>query len=111
MAEKYVKTLRIGKDEASVIEHYLRDEPTSRADCFGEEETVRNTVRFDNGVEMDIKCCGVQFLEGQSNTAWTEAVLFANGSEVCCTEPAGEYVGEWECEYNGDAYVVVVEVE
>ena len=79
---------------------------------LGEDIAIVKTATFDNGVEMDIKCCGVQYNEDdESNTAWTEAVLFKNGSELCFTEPSDEYLGEWILEYNGDEYVVFVEIE
>ena len=60
---------------------------------------------------MDIKCCGVQYEEGGVNTAWTEAVLFKNGSEVCHSEPNEGFFGEWTLETNGDEYVVNVKIE
>ena len=85
--------------------------PEDWQDCLGEDDTISYSVNFGNGMEMDIKCCGVQYEEGRSNLAWTEAVLFKNGSEVCCTEPSDEYTGEWELEYKGNKYIVNVTVE
>ena len=105
---RYEKTLLIAPSMADTITRYLREEPKDESKCFGEDSTITNTVAFGNGVEMDIKCCGVQFNEGESNLAWTEAVLFKDGSQVCCTDPYDEYLGEWICEYNGDEYGVNV---
>ena len=102
------KTLLISQREADIITRHLREEPKDESECFGEDSTIKNTVAFGNGVEMDIKCCGVQFIEGESNLAWTEAVLFKNGSQVCFTEPFDEYLGVWICEYDGDEYAVNV---
>ena len=102
------KKLILSHEEAEIINHYLHDEPKNQSECLGEDETIIHTVVFDNGIEMDIKCCGVQFEEGESNLAWTEAVLFKGGSQVCCTEVSDEYFGEWMLEYNGDEYVVKV---
>ena len=109
---RFEEKLRVSKEEVEMINHYLHDEPKDASACLGEDETIIHTVSFENGIEMDIKCCGVQFEEVESNLAWTEAVLFKNGSEVCCTEASDEYLGEWILEYNGDEYVVkVLQVE
>ena len=97
---KYEKKLLIFKKESDYISHLL-----STTDSMSEDDTIIKTAKFDNGIEMDIKLCGAQ-----DDYPWTEAVLFNNGSEVCCSEVSDEYVGEWELEYNGNQYVVYVEV-
>lgn len=109
---RYEQKIKISKDEAEQINEYLHVEPTCADECLGEDIAITNTAVFDNGIEMDIKCCGVQYNEDdESNTSWTEAVLFKNGSELCFTEPFDEYLGEWILEYDGDEYVVMVESE
>ena len=109
---RYEQIIRIDKREAEQIDKHLHVEPTCTDECLGEDIAIVNTATFNNGIEMDIKCCGVQYNEDdESNTAWTEAVLFQNGSELCFTEPSDEYFGEWILEYNGDEYVVLVESE
>lgn len=108
---RFEKWLFINKGQADIINRYLTEEPNCPVDCLGEDVSISNTVRFENGLKMDIKCCGVQFEEGRSNTAWTEAVLFKDGAQVCCTEPSDEYLGEWVCEYDGNEYVVIVEAK
>lgn len=109
---RYERIIKIGKREAEQINKHLHVEPTCEDECLGENGAIVNTAIFDNGIEMDIKCCGVQYNEDEeSNTAWTEAVLFLNGSEICCTEPSDEYLGEWILEYDDDEYVVIVETE
>lgn len=106
---RYEKTIFLSKEEVKQINKYLHVEPTCEEECLGEDITITNTAVFDNGIEMDIKCCGVQFDENaESNTAWTEAVLFENGSQVCYTEPSDEYLGEWSLEDNGNEYVVFI---
>lgn len=105
----YEKTIRIAQSKLDKINRYLTVEPVDEYECLGEDLTIVATVKFDNDIEMDIKCCGVQYQEGESNLAWTEAVLFKNGSEVCCTEPCDEFEGDWELECDGDKYVVHVE--
>lgn len=102
------KTLLISQREADTITRYLREEPKNESESLGEDSTITNTVDFGNGIAMDIKCCGVQFIEGESNLAWTEAVLFKNGAQVSFTDPYDEYLGEWICEYDGDEYAVNV---
>ena len=108
---KYTKTLKINKAEADLIHHYLTEEPKDWDECLDEDDTIAYSVKFEDGKEMDIKCCGVQYNEGESNLAWTEAVLFDNGSEICCSEPSDEYLGEWELEEDGNVYAVNVVVE
>lgn len=109
---RYERIVKIGKREADQINKHLHEEPTCADECLGEDIAIVNTATFDNGFEMDIKCCGVQYSEdNESNTAWTEAVLFQNGSERCYTEPSDEYLGEWILEYEDDEYVVLVEIE
>ena len=108
---KHEKTIYVSQTLLNMVNKYLTIEPTCREECLGEDNTISVTADFGNGMEMDIKCCGVQYREGESNTAWTEAVLFENGSEVCCTDPADDFEGEWELECDGDQYIVYVEAE
>ena len=103
---RYEKTIYVSKKRLETIRKFLEVEPDDKYECLGEDGFFVETAKFDNGIEMDVKCCGVQYEEGESNTAWTEAVLFKNGSEVCCSEPSDEFEGEWELEYNGDTYIV-----
>lgn len=98
----YRKEIKITKALADEINHLL----TEVDEDFGEDLTITKTAVFDNGFEMDIKCCGCL-----DDVAWTEAVLFRNGSEVCCTEPCDEFLGEWECTNDINTYVVNVTVE
>lgn len=108
----FERIIKISKKEAEQINRHLTIEPTCADECLGEDIAIVHTAKFKNGIEMDIKCCGVQYEErNESNLAWTEAVLFKNGYEVCCTEPSDEYLGTWICEYNGNDYIVYVEIE
>ena len=84
----------------SVIDKYLSGE-----EILGEDNTITTTVKFDNGFEMDVKCCG-----SQDGTAWTEAVLFdENGHEATMTDPSDEFFGEWIIEYEPDTYHAEIE--
>lgn len=109
----YESVLAIPAKEAKIIQRYTDVEPTSEEECLGEDNTISYSVPFKNGYEMDIKCCGVQYEEGGTNTAWTEAVLFnKQGSEVCCSEPSDSLFGKWELEdSNGNKYIADVRIE
>lgn len=108
----YERIIKLSKEEAEQINKHLTIEPSCADECLGEDIAIVHTAKFNNGIEMDIKCCGVQYEEeNESNLAWTEAVLFKDGYELCYTEPSDEYFGEWICEYDGDKYLVFVEVE
>ena len=104
----YERTLYIPKDVLSRIQHYLEIEPESESNCFGEDDTISYTAVFDHGYEMDIKCCGVHYEAGVSNTAWCEAVLFHNGSECTCILGEDTYLGDWELAYAGNIFLVHV---
>lgn len=108
---KYEKVLVISDNEAEQINKFLHVEPKDSSECLGEDDTFTRTAVFENGIEMDVKCCGSQYQEGESNLAWTEAVLFKNGWEVSFSEPEEEYLGEWSLDYEGNDYVVKVITE
>ena len=103
---RYKKTLWLQKDTADRINHYLTVEPKDESECLGEDRTITYSFGFEGGYDMDIKCCGVKFHEGESNLAWTEAVLFRHGSEVARTEPSDEFFGEWELEHAGNVFTI-----
>ena len=106
---KYQKELIITAEQADEYRHLLTTEPKSWDECMGEDVTISHTVKFDDGIEMDIKLCGVAFDENsESNTPYTEAVLFRNGVQLAYTEPADEYEGEWSLDDDGNTYTVIV---
>ena len=96
------KTIYVDVEKAAKIYRMLHAQPVDRAHCMGEDETYSMTAVFDDGCEVDVKICGVQYEEGGDNTPWTEAVLFKNRCEVACTEPSDEYFGEWRLETDGE---------
>lgn len=108
---RYEKTIAISKAAADMIISYLTVEPKCADECLSENETIVYTAVFDNGIEVDIKCCGVQYHEEDTNTAWCEAVMFENGHEVYCEYGEDDFFGEWEFEYNNDEYVVIVKTD
>ncbi len=107
---EFQKELCISKEEAEEYHKLLTIEPKSHDECMGEDVTITNTVKFDDGTEMDIKICGVQYRpDFDSNLPWTEAVLFKNGIEIGYTEPSDEYEGKWFIEdHDGNTYTVIV---
>ena len=109
--EKHSRVIRISKKAAERIEGLLNNEPTSEEDCFGEDEKISYTATFEDGYEMDVEVCGVQYEEGGCNTAWTQAVLFKDGSEVCCSDVSDNFLGEWELKTDDAIYSVNVLVE
>jgi len=66
----------------------------------GEHTIATYTAKFSNGIEADIKVCGVkesQDAEEDECTPYIDAVLFENGNEIGCIEPGfdkldGEYL-------------------
>ena len=105
---KYTKTIVVDMSLAEKIRKYLSEEPSDRESCQNEEDTISLTASFDNGVEIDVKCCGVKYIEGESNMSWSEAVLFDNYVEQMYTEPDCEFFGEWMFVYKKNIYIVNV---
>lgn len=111
---RFIEQIVIPKEAADEIDYLLTNKPITEDECLGEDIAIRYTKRFyKTPMSMDIKLCGVQFEEGNSNLPWTEAVLYENNEydediQVAYTEPSDEFFGEWEIEYNGIIYVVNV---
>lgn len=99
-----VQTIIVDKQTADTINAFLTAD--SEDEYQGEDNVISVTAKFDDGMEMDIKCCGCD-----DECSWTEAVLFdKDGYELTCTEPADDLLGPWEIEYNGIIYRVNVEI-
>lgn len=96
---KYEREIVLSETEKTFVMKCLEEK-----DMMGEDDTWSKTAVFDNGIEMDIKLCG-----SRDGVSWTEAVLFRNGSEVCCSEVSDEFFGEWSLEFNNDEYIVLVQ--
>ncbi len=107
----YEKSIIVPAQKAGYITKILQHEPENQDDCFGEDETISYTASFENGIEVDVKICGVQYEEGKSNLPWTEAVMFQRGSEVQCSEPESEFFGKWEFKNDDDTYLVYIIAE
>ena len=99
----YERTITIDDREAECLNYWLTDN-SDTSERLNEDDTIVKTAKFEDGMEMDIKCCGTQ-----DDVAWTEAVLFYdNGQEACHTEVSDEYLGDWEIEWGGNVYRVHV---
>lgn len=87
----------------------IRDYPhaISEDEYQGEDRTITYTVKFPDGKQMDIKCCGCQ-----DAASWTEAVLFEEyGRQLCCTEPADTFDGPWQLQFQDINYIVVIKAK
>lgn len=110
MITQFRMQLQLDTETVEYLEHLCQYEPQSLDECFTDREpSINFTVKFPNDYQMDIKCCGVDYEEGGSNTAWTEAVLFnENGCEVGFTEPEDSILGEFWIERDNINYTVEV---
>lgn len=101
---EYRQQILLSRAEWEIINGYLN--AASADEYQDEDQTIIHSVRFSDGMCMDIKCCGCH------ESSWTEAVLFdQNGCEVTCTEPSDQFDGLWELEYDGVIYSVLVRIE
>ena len=101
--------IALSGEQYDMIHKLLTVEPRCSSECFGEGEAISCSADFGNGIEMDIKCCGVEYEEGSSNLAWTEAVLFDHGAEINRSDPHDEFLGDWTLpDKDGNEYTVHV---
>ena len=111
----YKKTVKIEKNLADKISQYLTEHDSYENWCesgLSEDRTISAAATFDNGYQMDVKCCGVQYDPNSTNTAWTEAVLFDDkGNELVCSDVSEDFFGQWELEHDGSKYIVDVEID
>ena len=99
----YYKTISVSLEEMKTINKLLKTGYDNNGK-WTEDDMQSYTAKFDNGFFADIKICGAD-----EDLPWTEMVLFnQDGGECCCTDCSDEFEGEWELEYNGDIYRVIV---
>ena len=101
-----VQTIKIANTEMQLINNLLNMTGDEIYQKYGykRDETITHTAKFPNGIEADIK-----LVICEEGTPYTEGVLFHNGCELICTEPNCTYDGEWDFEYDGTEYTVLVE--
>ena len=108
----YLEYIHVPQKTAERIIKYLECEPKDESECLDEDSTIDFEVRFEDGCRMAVQCCGVQYQEGESNTAWTQAVLFAeNGIQLAYTDPEDTFFGTWELTYDDVKYIAIVNVD
>lgn len=110
MTEVY--TLRaeiiLDQEELDFINELLSMTGDEIYDKYGlkRDETIVNTAVFPDGMQADVK------LVICDEESYTEAVLFdKNGFQKAYTDPADEYTGDWELEYDDINYVVTVKAK
>lgn len=104
-----VREICVPVEEAKKLERWLTVEPTCEEEALPEDKVYSYTADFGDGWEMDIKVCGVKFDKvEESNTAWSEAILFKDGCERCCSQVSDSFIGDWELEADGIEYVTTV---
>lgn len=99
------RTIKIPKKESELFKELLQ---INQAEIYQKHGYKRNEcivygADFANGVEADIK---LVFCDEEP--PYAEGVLFQNGTEVCCTEVRDSFLGEWEFDYAGKKFLVVV---
>lgn len=101
---EYRNTLYLSDAARKTIEGFLNAK--SEDEYQGGDNTITYTVRFPDGKEMDVKCCGCQ-----EESSWTEAVLFdEKGCQLTYTDVSDEFIGTWELTYKDATYIVEVKV-
>ena len=109
--EEIRKQIIVPRRNAQEITRVLNTVPENEKGCFTEDESITYTADFGDGIEMDVKVCGVSYEEGESNKPYTEAVLFRNGCKLCCTDPDEDFFGEWKLKHEGITYIAEVVME
>lgn len=102
------KILRLSQEKLAKCEALISGKPDYAAEGITSFDTVESwTVDFGGGMEMDVKVCAA-YAE-QNDPLWTEAVLFENGAECCCTAVFDRLVGDFQCMGDdGKTYAVTV---
>lgn len=98
--KKHQITRTITRERADFINNLLNLTGDEIYDKYGmkRDETITETVVFDDGIEMDIKLVICE----DEDMPYTEAVLFKDGCELICTDVEDEFVCEWELTYETD---------
>ena len=97
----------VKEDKAKLI-HDLENKTGQYAyDKYGfkRDEALTETIKLDNGNEVDIKLV----IAEDDDYNWTEAVMFdKDGKELAVTEPSDDFFGEWYLEDNENTYIIEV---
>ncbi len=105
---KHTQTISIPKNELDEMNSIIKGE----SGILGEHTIATYTAKFENGIEADIKVCGVKEeldAEADQCTPYIDAVLFDMGNEVAVLEPTFEHLdGEYIFNLDGTIYEVII---
>lgn len=103
-----VQTIKISRKEMDLINDLLNLSGNEIYQKYGykPDETIIHTAKFPNRIEADIK-----LVICEEESPYTEGVLFHDGYELTRIDPDDTYDGEWDFEFNGLKYTVLIEVE
>lgn len=103
-----VQTIKVSRKEMDLINDLLSLTGNEIYQKYGykRDETITHTAKFPDGIEAEVK-----LVICETDSPYTEGVLFRDGCEQMCTEPEETYDGEWNFELNGTKYTVIVEAE
>lgn len=94
----YQQKIIIPHAEAEAIRRYLH--PASESEFQKEDHTIRHSIRYPDGMQIAVKCCG-----SREAASWTETVMFDYlGREVCFSDAYDTYERSWELEHRGVIY-------
>ncbi|PLS19145.1 hypothetical protein CVD28_01685 [Bacillus sp. M6-12] len=100
---EYGAIIYVDKKEAEEMERILS---IQEGDCpdYDHDATIKTyTAKFANGFQADIKVCN-------GDTPYIDNVLFdEQGCEVDCPEISESLLGEYDFQFEGDSYRVLVE--
>ena len=102
--------LEISSEDLIAIREFLKEKffpggcfyKGNRAECGSVVWAI--SAGFGYGIEADIEVCA------GSNNGFMNPVLFLDGEEVChlIDDDSGEVLGEYDFEYEGDHYIIVL---
>lgn len=108
------RKLLIGKKDMAFLRRCLTENPKSKEEqLLSEYDAEVYLVDFGKDsrgreIRMEIKICGTHYEAGCDNTAWTEAVLFADDVEMKCTDVFEDLDDSWDIELDGVTYITEV---
>lgn len=69
---------------------------------FKRDETDTETIDFPDGTIIDVR-----LVICENDEPYTEAIMFRDGHEICCSDTEDRFMGTWELEDdNGNVYSV-----
>lgn len=101
---KSSKELVVETAKAQQLEAYCEYPP---GDCGRGEAIFDEEVVFEDGRRVAIQVIASE--NPEEEMCWTQGVLFSpEGNELACTDVGEAFIGEFELDYDGDQYEVIV---